>query len=211
MKTLVCAIALNLSAISAAAQCQPIDQCDPATNTCSPLVINFANGEYQLTGANDPVFFDITASGKLRRIGWTAAGADEAFLWRDTNRNGTVDNGAELFGTSMPLENGRRAPNGFEALKELDDNRDGVIDKNDAIWTELLLWRDLNHNGIAESYEITTVVDGGLTRIELNYHWSGRHDSYGNLFKYEALVSLDNGHGASRSKPVYDIFFVTVR
>src|SRR5439155_1295928 len=101
------------------------------------------------------------------------------------------------------------APNGFEALKDFDDNHDGAIDKNDAIWRELLLWRDLNHNGIAEPSEIATIVDSGLTRIELNYHWTGRHDSYGNLFKYEALISLNDAHGASRAKPVYDIFFVT--
>ena len=202
-------IALTLFAMRAAAQCT-IDQCDPATQTCSPIVINFAYGDYQLTGANSPVLFDISGSGIPHRIGWTAAGTDEAFLWLDINHNGKVDGGAELFGTAMRLKNGRRAPNGFEALKELDDSEDGVIDENDAIWGELLLWRDLNHNAASEPDEISTVAGSGLLRIDLHYHWAGRRDSNGNLFKYEALTSIGNNQGAPRAKPAYDIFFVAV-
>jgi hypothetical protein len=178
---------------------------------CSPIVINFGRGDYQLTGSNSPVLFDMSGTGTPVKMGWTAAGADEAFLWLDRNHNGKVTGGAELFGNFTPLKDGQLAANGFEALREYDDNRDGVIDERDAVWGRLMLWRDLNHNGISEPNEITTLAGSGVTRIELGYHWTGRLDVYGNAFKYESTVRLSDDGFRPRPKPVYDIFFVRVR
>ncbi len=178
---------------------------------CSPIVINFENGDYRLTGANSPVLFDIRGDGHPLRMGWTAAGADEAFLWLDRNHNGKVTSGTELFGNFTPLRNGQLAKNGFEALRELDANNDGVIDERDPVWSRLMLWRDLNHNGISEPNEIAPLDGSGVYAIDLNYHWTGRHDSWGNAFRYESVVSMTNrgGHGIHQ-RPVYDIFFVSV-
>jgi uncharacterized repeat protein (TIGR02543 family) len=46
---------------------------DDWVSGCSPIVINFAKGGYDLTGAESPVSFDIAATGTPVRIGWTAA------------------------------------------------------------------------------------------------------------------------------------------
>jgi hypothetical protein len=177
---------------------------------CSPIIINFETGNYRLTGANAPVMFDINAIGRPAKIGWTAAGADESFLWLDRNHNGIVDDGSELFGTATPLANGLRAPNGFEALKELDSNHDHVIDSRDAIWPQLKLWRDSNHNGIAEPSEISSIVGSRVTAIAVPYAWTGLRDSYGNMFKYGSLVWVHTSGFSSFPRPVFDIFFVSV-
>jgi len=190
-----------------AEECTPYPPSDP--DRCpppgSPIVINLQNGDYELTGANDPVLFDIAASGIPRRIGWTAAGAEEAFLWVDRNHNGKVDDGSELFGNATPLQNGQRASNGFTALADLDSNGDGVIDNNDPIWNSLLLWVDRNHDGISQPDEIQPVSASSITVIELFYYWTGRRDQYGNTFRYEGRLRQEH-----RSKVFYDIFFVTV-
>jgi hypothetical protein len=180
---------------------------------CSPIVFNFANGGYRLTGANAPVWFDIMGSGKLSHIGWTVAGADEAFLWLDRNNNGIVDDGSELFGTATRLQNGTLASNGFEALKEFDSNHDGWIDSQDAVWPHLLLWRDLNHDGVSQSGEIEPLDRSGIVRISLDYHAERRRDPYGNLFKYASTVRItkDRRREETRDAVVYDIFFVSVR
>lgn len=176
----------------------------------SPVIINLEKGDYRLTGSNAPVVFDIAGDGHPRPMGWTAAGANEAFLWLDRNHNGTVTSGAELFGNFTPLQNGQRAKNGFEALREFDANGDGVIDERDPIWSQLMLWRDLNHNGISEPNEIVPIAGSGVTSIDLHDHWSGRRDTSGNLFKYESLVSITDSSGHTVRKPVYDIFFAPV-
>ena len=88
---------------------------------CSPIVVNFAKGNYELTGTESPVLFDIAATGRPIWVGWTAIGADEAFLCLDRNHDGRSTSRAELFGNATHLKNGRLAGNGFVALAEYDD------------------------------------------------------------------------------------------
>jgi len=178
---------------------------NPGNPDNSPVVVNFGPGEYRLTGNESPVMFDINATGSPARIGWTAAGADEAFLCLDRNGNGTIDDGSELFGTATRLKDGRRAPNGFAALAETDANGDGFLDERDPIWTRLLLWRDLNHDGISQPSELMRVTASRLVAIRLAYHWTGRRDSSGNTFRYQAQVWI-----GTAARPLYDIFFVSV-
>jgi len=58
----------------------------------------------------------------------------------DRNGNGLVDGGDELFGNNTRLRDGRRAPHGYIALAELDDNGEGQIDSRDAAFVRLRLW-----------------------------------------------------------------------
>jgi hypothetical protein len=190
----------------------PADQCSDYQYTapCSPIIVNFAPGTYQLSGAESPVLFDIGGTGTPVRIGWTRADTDQAFLCRDLNRNGTIDNGLELFGNATILKNGSRAENGFVALAEYDENGDGVIDQKDAVWYELLLWRDRNHDGIAQASELEAVSTSDLAAISVGTHWTGRRDQSGNYFRYQATGWITNGRHAV-ARPVYDIFFVNIQ
>jgi hypothetical protein len=105
-----------------------------------------------------------------------------------------------------------RAKNGFEALAEFDANYDGLINDRDPIWPQLQLWRDINHNGVSEAGENMFVQDSAVVAIDLHYHWTGRHDTLGNAFRYGSLISVTDTTGHTVQKtPVYDIFFVTVR
>lgn len=211
MRSLTVVLALMVVALNANAQCctdpnATIIAIEP-NDLCSPIVINFGSGGYRLTGADSPVTFDIAATGQAVRIDWTAAGADEAFLCLDRNHNGRIDDGAELFGTATPLQAGGRAPNGFVALAELDDNHDGRIDEHDAIWSQLLLWRDANHDGISQPDELTPVAGSALVAISLDYHWTGRKDTWGNVFRYESQVIVQSAGTQPVPRPVYDVYF----
>lgn len=207
MRLMTLATVLILIAGSAAAMPGCID--DWRDDNC-PIVINF-EGNYELTGAESPVRFDILATGDPILIGWTAAGGDEAFLCRDRDQNGTIDDGSEMFGNAVMLDDVTRARNGFIALTTVDANFDAVIDALDPIWSELRLWRDVNHDGVSQPSEITPVAGSGLTAISLEYHRTGRRDSSGNTFRYESKAWIRDKEKNATPRPVYDIFFVGAR
>jgi len=106
------------------------------------------------------------------QLAWTSPGSTNAFIVLDRNGNSTIDIGAELFGDLTPQPN-VDSPNGFLALAEYDKpgsggNGDGKITNRDAIFSQLKLWQDLNHNGVSESSELKALT-GLIEGIDLNY------------------------------------------
>ena len=93
-----------------------------------PLVINFGGTAAQLS---DKKFaFDLDADGKKNRVSWV--GPNSGFLALDKNGNGAIDDGSELFGA--------KTGNGFAELAAYDDDKNGWIDENDAVYSKLQVW-----------------------------------------------------------------------
>jgi hypothetical protein len=158
-------------------------------DTCggSPIVIDIAGDGIALTNPSDGVDFDLNGYGTRDRLGWTREGSDDAWLALDRDGNGSIDRGAELFGdfTAQPASSNK---NGFLALAEFDNNRDGVIDSRDLVFESLRLWQDRNHNGISELDELHTLLELNVKALELDFKESKRVDEFGNEFKYRAKV-----------------------
>ena len=162
----------------------------------------------------DAVAFDIDGDGTRERISWTAPGALDAFLVLDRNLNGIVDHGSELFGTATPLQSGARASNGYIALEEFDSianggNNDGSLTADDLIWPYLLVWSDLNHNGLSEAEELTDVTAADVLAVEFSFVESQHRDQFGNRFRYKSRATLrNNGSERAHVTQTYDVFFV---
>jgi len=144
-----------------------------------PLVLDL-NGDGIQTYAEagrDGVRFDHDGDGVRTPTGWIAP--DDGFLVLDRNGNGKIDNGAEIFGDSTPLDGGGVAANGIDALAALDSNKGDVVDANDPDFARLQVWRDLNSNGISEAGEIKSLAELGITGFALtprNYVWTDLPD-----------------------------------
>lgn len=174
---------------------RPDTQCF-ADDGC-PILIETGAGGFKLTDLDGGVAFDIDADGLSNRVSWPVVETDDAWLALDRDGNGSIDDGAELFGDSTPqLPSSER--NGFLALAVFDrlehgGNGDGQISAADAVFPDLLLWLDRNHDGLSDPGELSSLAAEGIVAIELDYRESRRRDRYGNRFRYSAGVWYASG------------------
>ena len=164
-------------------------------------MIDVDHSGFALTSAANGVVFNFLDDGVPLAMAWTAAGSTNSLLVLDRNGNGTIDNGKELFGDLTP-QPASAAPNGFLALAVFDavgsgGNANGKIDSQDAIYPQLRLWQDRNHNGSSEPNELEPLA-GLIRAIDLDYKESKRTDQFGNRFRYRAKVYDARGENAGR-------------
>ncbi|WP_295081767.1 calcium-binding protein, partial [Ruminococcus sp.] len=128
-----------------------------------PLIFDLGNDGFGIVDKSEGAYFDKDNNGYRERIDWTTT---DAFLALDRNGNGKIDNGSELFGDTTYI-NGedKYAENGFAALQQYDENGDGVINSEDAVFEDLRLWVDANGNGISEESELSTLADHDITSV----------------------------------------------
>ena len=173
----------------------------------SPIVIDVDNSGFSMTDAAGGVVFDMLKDGVPLGLSWTTAGSTNALLVLDRNANGTIDNGEELFGDITP-QPASSTPNGFVALAEFDrpanfGNGNRKLDSQDAIFSQLRLWQDTNHNGYSESSELRPLA-GLISAIDLDFKESRRTDQHGNQFRYRAKVyDVKGDHGG---RWAWDVF-----
>ncbi len=163
-----------------------------------PLVIDLDGDGLELTSVEDGVLFDIDGDGVLERVGWL--GPDDGFLAFDANGDGRIDDVSELFGDPGQL--------GFAELSTFNTHDDDwgtqapVIDADDAEFSNLLVWRDLNQNGVSDPGELKTLVELGITSIPLTPATVGRWQA-GNLIFEDVLFDRE---AALRFGAVAEVF-----
>jgi len=120
-----------------------------------PLILDLDGNGIDVTDVANGTQFDIDGDGDQDQTAWVSGG--DALLALDRNGDGKINDGTELFGD----QNG--AKDGFAELAKYDDNQDGVIDENDAVFSSLVLMRadgsqtDLASEGI-KSISLTMIT-----------------------------------------------------
>jgi len=121
------------------------------------------------------------------------------WLALDRDGDGAITSGAELFGDGVP-----GASNGFEALAPLDDNRDGVIDRDDRAFASLLLWADANHDRTSSPDELRPASDV-VVSIPLAHHRDVRCTN-GNCEGERSSLTWRDADGTTRTGAVVDVY-----
>jgi hypothetical protein len=112
------------------------------------------------------VKFDLLADGTPVQSGWVSP--QDGLLALDRNHDGRINDGSELFGSSTRLADGSRAADGYQALRQLDSNGDGVISSADAAFADLRVWVDANANALSESGELRSLASLHIADIQLS-------------------------------------------
>ena len=108
------------------------------------------------------------------------AGSGDGFLAMDRDGDGKITSGRELFGDHTVMSDGRVASSGFQALADLDSNKDGKIDASDEEFGRLRVWSDKDGNGKFEDHELSTLEETGIESIDLRYSDHRTEDENGN-------------------------------
>ena len=142
-----------------------------------PLALDLNGNGLQTTGIANGVQFDINADGRLDQTSFISGG--DAFLALDANANGRIDDGRELFGD----QNGDT--NGYLALARIDDNSDGVINRDDAVFQQLRLFTQSSDG----TQQLRTLEEGGIASLSLGYKNSdialNQYDTIAQLSSFE--------------------------
>lgn len=134
------------------------------------------------------VAFDLDGSGIVRRWGWITPKA--AWLVYDPTEQGKITSGLQLFGNVTFWVFWR---NGYEALRALDDDGDGLLTGDEL--RGLALWEDRDNNGISAPDEVIPLAVAGVTALSTE---SVRHES-GIPYSPSGVGFLDGSF-----RPTYD-------
>ncbi|MGD9978993.1 MAG: hypothetical protein AB7H66_12250 [Hyphomonadaceae bacterium] len=155
----------------------------------TPIVVPMRDVAFsQMIDQNSRIAFDFAGTGDRRAQGWLTP--DAAWLVWDPEWRGDVRSGFDMIG--------QRTwsvfwSDGFEALRALDDNRDGELTGGEL--GGLSLWRDENRNGVSEPGEVIPVNVHGIAALAVR----GTAVRPG-LITAPNGVRFDNG----QTRPLYD-------
>ncbi|MBX2986477.1 MAG: hypothetical protein KF802_01140 [Bdellovibrionaceae bacterium] len=183
----------------------------------SPLVIDLRGMEgaedasFSLTSMERGVLFDILGANAEpvphtpMRISWFHRHSGVGILTLP-NAQGEVNGIDELFGDNTRGPDGLFATNGYKALAKYDDNGDGLITQEDAVFSKLRVWMDRDADGVAARHELISLKQARISVLDLNYDGNYREkDRHGNMITYKSVVKFENG----AYRLMFDIWFKT--
>ncbi len=154
-----------------------------AFSMCDPLVINLDTDVAQLSDQN--FYFDIDGDGVLDEV--SQLGAGSGYLALDKNGDGVINDGNELFGTA--------SGNGFKDLAQYDEDGNGWIDENDAIWSQLKIWcKDENGNDVLYKLADKGVGAICLQNVSTDFTMKGEDGRTKGAIRNSGVFLYENGN-----------------
>lgn len=155
-------------------------------NTCDPLVLNFDGDVAELT--DQKFFFDIDGDGEEDEVSMLGSGS--GYLALDKNGDGAINDGKELFGP--------QSGNGFGDLAAYDEDGNGWIDENDAVWSKLKIWCK-NADGTDSLYTLSEKGVGAicLQNAETDFALNNAQNQTNGYIRSTGLFLYENGNAGT--------------
>lgn len=152
-------------------------------NTCDPLVLNFDGAAAELT--DQKFYFDIDADGEEDEISMLGSGS--GYLALDENGDGIINDGSELFGP--------KSGSGFRDLAAYDEDKNGWIDENDAIWSKLKIWCK-NGDGTDSLYTLSEKGVGAicLQNASTDFSLNNAQNRTNGFIRNSGIFLYENGN-----------------
>ncbi len=123
-----------------------------------PILVDLnGDGIIGTTSVENGVYFDHEKDCFAEHSAWVDK--NDGILIIDKNNNGKLDNGNEIFGDNYVKSNGQKATNGFDALRDLDSNNDGIISTDDAEFSNIKILKG--------DRTLLTLEEAGIVSISL--------------------------------------------
>ena len=150
---------------------------------CDPLVINLDTDIASLS--DQKFYFDLDADGTSEYI--SKLGRGSGYLALDNNNDGIINDGSELFGT--------KSGDGFGDLTIFDEDQNGWIDENDAIWDKLKIWTT-DENGKDELYTLAKAGVGAicLQKVSTNFNHTDVNNEVKGAIRSTGIFLYENGN-----------------
>lgn len=150
---------------------------------CDPLVINLDTNLSELS--DQKFYFDIDADGEKDEI--SQLGAGSGYLALDKNGDGIINDGSELFGA--------KSGNGFADLAQYDEDGNGWIDENDAVWSKLKIWCK-DENGRDILYRLADKGVGAicLQNVSTDFTMKGQDGQTRGAVRNTGIFLYENGN-----------------
>ena len=177
----------------------PLNKIPPAGD---PVVLNLSSEAQSNVLDASYSYFDYDGDGFAERTAWI--GEQQGLLVVDLNENGIIDDGKELFGDKTILKNGRKAKDGYQALNDVDENKDGVIDSQDSAWIKLRVWID-NGDGMTQEGELKTLEELGIETMKLNEERTGTNEEEGNSLEKIGFFTKADGTTGELSDYTFEV------
>ena len=156
-----------------------------AVNFCDPLVINLDSSPAAVS--DQTFYFDLDGDGKEENI--HKLGSGSGYLALDKNNDGKINDGSELFGTA--------SGDGFADLAKYDQDGNGWIDENDAIWKHLKIWVQ-TENG-PQLYSLSEKGVGAicLNKVPTYYNQYGKDGEVDAVVRSTGMFLYEDGRTGS--------------
>jgi hypothetical protein len=160
----------------------------------TPIVIPLRDGltAHDLVDVKARVRFDADGSGLTEEWNWFTK--DAGILVYDPHKRGKITSALQWFGN---VTFWMFWDNGYEALRALDDNGDGVLSGKEL--EGLAVWIDANGNGICEPGEVKTLAELGIVAVSCRYEFDTSHPD--RIAFSRAGVAFADG----RTRPTFDV------